>query len=62
MKITVLPIKRFALIQSDVFIDVIQKYGIKKKKDGADKCKIYRQYYMRRTLDYSLRGYYLQRY
>jgi hypothetical protein len=62
VKITVLPIKQFALIQSDVFIDVIKKYGIRKKKDGADKYKIYRQDCMRRTLDYSLGGYYLQRY
>jgi hypothetical protein len=32
MKITVLPIKRFALILSDVFIDVIQKIWYKKEE------------------------------
>jgi hypothetical protein len=40
MKITVLPIKWFALIQSDVLIDVIKKDDIRKKTDGADECKI----------------------
>jgi hypothetical protein len=33
---------------------------VKNKKDGTDKCKIYRQDYTRRTFDYSLGGYYFQ--
>jgi hypothetical protein len=35
---------------------------IRKKKDGADKCKIYKQDYMWRIFDYSLGGYYFQKY
>jgi hypothetical protein len=40
MKITVLPIKRFALLKSDVSIDVINNIYIRREKDGADKCRI----------------------
>jgi hypothetical protein len=48
-------------MQSDVFIDVIKEDDIRKKKDGANKCKIYRHDYMWRIFDYSLGGYYFQK-
>jgi hypothetical protein len=40
MKITVLPIQWLALRKSDIFIDIITNIYIRRKKDGADKCRI----------------------
>jgi hypothetical protein len=57
MKITVLPIKRFALMQSDVFIDVIKNIVYKIKRMAPTSAKLYEK-----NFGLALGAYYLQTY
>jgi hypothetical protein len=62
MKITVLPIKWFALIQNDVFIDVIKSMLWEEKRMAPTSAKFIERIICEGFFDYSLGGCYLQKY